>query len=601
MRTALLTALFLCGCATERAGEAGSTSGREAVAATDRARAEVAWLSHPARSGRGVGTPGGAAAVDWLAERMREAGVAPAGMEGYLQPFDAPFRATLRDGNRLVVAGVQVALEDGWQPFTFSEDGSVASGLVWAGYGITAPELRHDDYAGLDVKGKIVLVAADFPNEKDPASPFRDPVHYRYGEWRYKVMNARDHGAAAVLAVRDDWNHPGDDRLPPWRGTVSSRAGIVAGRVTLAALRKAGLDAAALAAGGAGRALDVPAAIAVSIEQERARTANVVGFVPGADPTLANECVVVGAHHDHLGLGGETSLAPEQTGVVHPGADDNASGVAGLLAIARALVAGPPPRRPVLLVSFGAEELGLLGSSELVRAPPAWCPADRMALMVNLDMIGRPRDGKVYVEGFATAQGLRELVEAAASRAPALPVRPAFGSGDGYGPSDHTSFYAKGIPVLFFFTGPHADYHRPSDTAEKVDAAGLVAVARLAERVVRAAADAPHRLEVVRAPGAPPSRDGRGRGYGAYLGTIPDFAERKEPGVALTGVRPGSPAEKAGIGAGDVVVRMGDRPVRNLEDFVFVLRGHRAGDEVEIELLRGGEKKVVKVTLEERK
>jgi hypothetical protein len=570
-----------------------------------RARSDVAWLADPAREGRGVGTAGGDAAARWIAERMRALGAEPGFPDGYLQPFDAPFRASLRDGNRLELGSARPGLGDGWQPLGFSDDGDVEGELVWAGYGITAPEHGYDDYAGLDVAGKVVLVAADFPRESDPASPFREPRSFRYGEWRYKATNAREHGAAAVIGVRDDWNHPGDDALAPWRGQVSSRAGIVAARTTLATLAAGGVDAAALARPGAddgrphSRALGVPVRLSVRIAHERARTANVVGVLPGRDPAVAAECVVVGAHHDHLGHGNDASLAPDRLGEVHPGADDNASGVAALLAIGEALRAAGPARRTVVLAAFGAEELGLLGSAELVRAPPPPCEVERMQLMVNLDMVGRAERGKLYLDGAATAKGLREAVTALAATRPRVPLELAFG-GDGYGPSDHTSFYAKGVPVLFFFTGAHLDYHRPSDTAEKIDAARLVDVARLAFRAARDAAERPERLEVVRA--APPEGSrGRERGYGAYLGTIPDFAERSAPGVLLTGVRPASPAEKAGIRDGDVVHRVGRTSILSLADLGFALRAHRPGDVVDVEIERDGARRVVKVTLEERR
>ncbi len=597
----LALALALAGCA----GAPASRAAPEPRFDPERARAEVAWLADPARTGRGVGTPGAEAAAGWLAGRMREIGLVPAGGDGYEQPFEAPFEATLRPGNALSIGESSPKLSQGWQPFTFSDDGKAEGGLVWAGYGITAPELGYDDYAGLGVKGKVVLVAQDFPREAEKGSPFRDPRHYRFGEWRYKAMNARDHGAAAIVAVRDDWHHPGPDDLPPWRGSVSSRAGILAARATLAALRAAGVDPAALAAPYAdgkphSKPLGVDARMVVEVEHRKARTSNVVGLLPGADPALAKECVVVGAHYDHLGLGGEGSLSPEKTGVVHPGADDNASGTAALLAVARAFAAGPPPRRSVLFVAFGAEELGLLGSAELVRHPPAACPVERMQLMVNMDMVGRPQAGRVYVDGAGTAKGLRDGVAILAARPPAIGLTLAFG-GDGYGPSDHTSFYARGVPVLFLFTGAHADYHRPTDTADKIDAGGLSEVARLAWRAVREATDRPARYEVVRS-AAPAERSfGRERGYGAYLGAIPDFAERSEPGVLLTGVRPGSPAERAGIGAGDVILRVGETKVQNLRDLAYALRAHRPGEEVLVEWRRGGEAKAARVKLEERK
>jgi hypothetical protein len=212
-----------------------------------RAKADVAWLADPAREGRAVGTKGLAAAAAWIEARMKAIGLAPAGADGYRQPFDAPVGARLGDGNALTIGATTPKLSAAWLPFTFSDDGKVEGELVFAGYGITAPALNYDDYAGLDVKGKVVLVAQDFPREKDQQSPFRDPKNYQYGEWRYKMTNARDHGALAVLAVRDDWNHPATDEIPPWKGSVSSRAGLVAARVTLAALKAAGVDAAALA------------------------------------------------------------------------------------------------------------------------------------------------------------------------------------------------------------------------------------------------------------------------------------------------------------------------------------------------------------------
>jgi hypothetical protein len=578
--------------------------GPEPVLDADRARAEVAWLADAARGGRAAGTPGDAQATRWIAERFREAGLSPAFGGAFAQELEVPFRATLKDRNAVAIGGAAAALRDEWLPFGFSDDGQVEGEVVFAGYGITAPDLGYDDYAGLDVKGKLVLVAQDFPRESDAASPFRDPRHYRYGEWRYKAINAREHGAAAVIAVRDGWAHQGPDEIPPWRGQVSSRAGIVAVRVTAAALARGGVDARALSAPGEAdgrphsRPLGVRARVAVEVEHERATTSNVVGLLPGSDPAVADECVVVAAHHDHLGLGGDASLAPSQTGEVHPGADDDASGVAAVLAVARAFAADGPARRTLVFAAFGAEELGLLGSAHLVKSPPAACPLEKMQLMVNLDMVGRLRERKLYVAGADTARELRDVVRALAERAPRLPLRIVF-AGDGYGPSDHTSFHARGVPVLFLFTGAHADYHRPSDTADKVDARGLADVARLARRLAFEAASREGRLEVVRAAAPPPGERGE-RGYGTYLGAIPDFSERAEPGVLLTGVRPGSPAERAGLAAGDVLVRLGATKVGNLQDLAFALRSHRAGDEVEVEWRRGDAARTARVRLEER-
>jgi membrane-associated protease RseP (regulator of RpoE activity) len=220
--------------------------------------------------------------------------------------------------------------------------------------------------------------------------------------------------------------------------------------------------------------------------------------------------------------------------------------------------------------------------------------------MVNLDMVGRPRGGKVYVDGVASARGLRELVLALADRSPRLPLTLAFG-GDGYGPSDHASFRARGVPVLFFFTGAHADYHRPGDVPGKLDYDGLAAVARLVHRVTREAAEGAPLVPVASA--APPAapRGERDRGYGSYLGAIPDFAERKDPGVLLTGVRPGSPAEQAGLAGGDVLLRVGATRLLSLQDLAFALRAHRPGEVVEVEWERGGRRVTGRVRLGERR
>ncbi len=601
--TALALAVLLSSCAPARPIPTPPDPGFDGA----RAKADVTWLADPARTGRGVGTPGIDEAATWIEARMKALGLAPAFADGFAQPFEAPVGARLLDANSLHLAGKEQKLAVDWLPFPFSDDGKVEAELVFAGYGITAPELGYDDFAGVDVKGKIVVVAQDFPREQDPASPFRDPKNYRYGEWRYKVTNARDHGAAAVLAVRDDWNHPASDELPPWKGTTSSRAGTVAARVTLAALRGAGVDVAALAAGIAtdlkprSKALGVKGSVQVAIVQERARTVNLAGRIAGSDPAVAGECVIVGAHYDHLGLGGDSSASPADIGKPHLGADDNASGTAAMLEVARAFASQPAPRRTVVFAAFSAEELGVLGSAWFVKNPPPGCPVPKMQLMVNLDMVGRPRQGKLYVHGADTAKGLREFVREVAERDPRIALQVEVG-GDGFGASDNTSFYAKDVPVLFLFNGAHADYHRVSDSADKIDAAGLGEAARLAWRAARDAADWPTRLEVVRmAPPKPQGAAAGGRGGRPSLGTIPDFAERQEPGVLLTGVMPGSPAEKAGLKGGDVVLRLGKKKILNLQDLQYALVDQRPGDVLELEYARDGKVQVVSVTLAERK
>ncbi|MGH7546223.1 MAG: M20/M25/M40 family metallo-hydrolase, partial [Gemmatimonadota bacterium] len=267
---------------------------------------------------------------------------------------------------------------------------------------------------------------------------------------------------------------------------------------------------------------------------------------------------------------------------IHNGADDNASGVAALLEAARALAAAAPPRRTIVFAAFGAEEKGLLGSNHYVDRPPI--PLERTVAMLNLDMVGRLREDNLHVFGVGTAQGFDELVH---SRAKALGFDLTT-SPDGYGPSDHASFYAAGIPVLHFFTGTHADYHRPSDDWDKVDTRGIARIAELTAALALEIADREERPVYIAQ--ARPQPGAGGDGYGAYLGTIPDFGEVPEGGVGgvrISGVRAGSPAEKAGLVAGDVIVRFDERPIANLYDLTYALRDHTAGDTVRIGVHRG--------------
>jgi membrane-associated protease RseP (regulator of RpoE activity) len=249
--------------------------------------------------------------------------------------------------------------------------------------------------------------------------------------------------------------------------------------------------------------------------------------------------------------------------------------------------------RSLVFVAFGAEEMGLLGSAHYLKQPPL--PVDRIALMLNFDMVGRMRERKLYVGGVDTGTGLRALVgEAAKDAAVNLELR-----ADPFAPSDHTSFYAAGRPVLFFFTGAHPEYHRPSDTWDRINADGLRTITALAARTIDALAAAPTPPAYV---SVASSASGRPRGaYGVFFGVIPLFGERAEPGVAISGVRAASPAERAGLQGGDVIVRFGDLDVKTLDDLMFALRGRRGGDRVTVLVQRSGQRHELEATLEERR
>ena len=319
----------------------------------------------------------------------------------------------------------------------------------------------------------------------------------------------------------------------------------------------------------------------------RAPAWNVAARLPArAGAAHADEVVVVGAHYDHLGHGGSFSMAPGSHDV-HPGADDNASGTALLLEVARRFAALPrAPERSVLFLSFGAEEIGAIGSRYWVQHPSV--PLDRVVAMINADMVGRLRDEKLIVDGVGTSPGWKPLIEAAAQ---GLGFDLTLG-GEGFGASDHASFTAVRVPVAFLFTGAHPDYHKPSDTADQINAPGEERVVTLAGRLALAVAEAPGRLAFVDAP-ADPHRGMRG-GFKVSLGTMPDYAFTGK-GVKLDGVRPDSPASRAGLARGDVIVALGGHDVGNLHDYMFALGDLSPGAEVVIEVEREGKRVPLKI------
>jgi aminopeptidase YwaD len=603
---------------------------------------QVKILSAPETEGRASGTPGAERAARHVAKIFERAGLAPGGDGGtYLQSFPVPTGIRLGSGNALTILGAPSRpLRPGhdFTPLTVSADGVEEGELVFAGYGITAPDLQYDDYAGLDVRGKFVLVLSRHPRASDPASPFRRPEAYHYSERGHKIINAREHGARGILlvasptALGSDLPALGTRRgasplprtpgryLPPegLRGRSPRPNGGDADTLRTATTQSWSILAAAvtrevgeavLAATGkrleeladaidrtlAPQSFPLPGVrirLEVSLVRERGTAANVVGVLRGTDPRLRDESIVVGAHYDHLGRGGEGSLAPDQVGAIHPGADDNASGTAAVMGLARTFAAAGGAPRTLVFVAFAGEEMGLLGSTQYVKHPAF--PLERTVLMMNLDMVGRLQDGKLYVAGVDSGTGLRGLVTAAGGPDLVLDLR-----GDPYAPSDHTAFYTAGRPVLFLFTGAHADYHRPSDTWEKLNAPGLEAVTAFASRVLTAVAAQPVAPAYVKieAPPAPP----RGAGYGPSFGVVPEFGESDRPGVRISGVRPGSPAERAGVIAGDLLVTFGGVAVKTLEDFTFALRRRRPGDRVEFTVIREGTEHRLHAILEERR
>lgn len=321
-------------------------------------------------------------------------------------------------------------------------------------------------------------------------------------------------------------------------------------------------------------------------------TQNVAAVIRGSDPALRDEYVILGAHFDHLGRSAFGALDPDAVNAIHNGADDNASGTAAVIELAR-LLRRNPPKRSVMFVTFSGEELGLLGSQYFVDHPPV--PLEKVRAMLNFDMVGRMQEDRLIVYGVATAQELNDIVAKANAAAPLRLTA----TGDGFGASDHSSFYAKNLPVLHFFTNVHEDYHKATDDVDKINALGIARVVALAERVTREIADRPQPLTFVRAVAAAPSMSTR-ENTSAYLGSIPDMGATEVKGVRLTGVRAESPADKAGLKAGDVIVEFAGKPVNDLYAYTDALYAQSPGDTVDVVVLRGTERMTVKVTLGRR-
>lgn len=566
-------------------------------------RARIEYLASPRLQGRASGTKGNEEAAAFIAECFRRAGLKPIGTSrqhdaaapmdgtGYYQPFTFVAGVAPGRGNFLEVRadGKTQSLRAGvdFEPASISASGAAEGDAVFAGYGIQSRDPQWDDYRGADVKGKVVLVLDGSPTQ-DPHSPL-----YGYGSLRQKAAIARDLGAAAVLVV------PSSDRdVPRFEGDAApSNEGIpiLLLRRSAAArwMKGAQLDLDRIEdqarSGPLFQRLPLHVRLRTDVRKVMRVTANIAGLLPGTDPVLGSEVVVVGAHMDHLGMGGPYSLAESRKPMVHPGADDNASGTAGVLALAERLSkARPGPKRSILFVCFSGEELGLLGSGHYVRHPLV--PLERTVAMVNMDMIGRLRGNRLTVLGAGTSPEWKALLAGVNPRGLAILT-----SESGFGGSDQQSFYAKGVPVLFFFTGLHSDYHRPGDTPDKINYAGEQVVLDFAAHVVSRIADLPVRPGYVRS--VAPADEERPARFRASLGTIPDYSADVD-GVLVSGVRPGSAADRAGIRAGDILVKLGNRTIHNVQDFAMALGANKPGETVQVIVRRGGVTLTLEATLE---
>lgn len=599
------------------------SAGQSAGLSTERIRGHVQYLASDQLQGRRAGTPAADEAARYIEKAFRSYGLKPASPSGYLQPFSFVARVELGAQNLFQVktetSEQSYKAGEDFMPLAFSASEAAAGAVVFAGYGISAPELQVDNYAGVDVKGKLVMILRGSPDGDNPHGRFAQYTQPGL-EIQNKTLKAREKGARGVIFVSEEkvFQH---DRLSRLHHDLNFLdAGIpvvVISRVLANAIleeRKAppvksefsGADALERA-----KARTAPLAIenlTVSFKTDvvkvNGNAANVVGLLPGSDPQMASEYVVIGAHYDHLGLGGPESLAANPDGQIHHGADDNASGTSALLDLARVMAANRASvKRSVIFIAFSGEELGLLGSAAYTKNPPV--PIASTVAMLNMDMIGRLRNNGLFIGGMGTSPMWKPLVDKLNAESSSQPASAGEGSGsrfqlsygqDGFGPSDHQSFYLKDIPVLFFFTNTHDDYHKPSDTADKINAEGIRQVAEFVREIATAVANDPVRLAFTKVKSESKPTSG---GFRVYLGTIPNYADQSD-GMKLDGVRPGSPAERAGLKAGDLVTRLGKTPVKNVYDYTYALGEVRAGEEVEIAIRRDGRDMILKITPEKR-
>jgi hypothetical protein len=592
-----------------------------------RLKEDVTYLAADAREGRAPGTNGIEAAADYIAGVFKAAGLKTApGADGYFQPFSIGGNPTLDQAQDLMLNGpdgktIRAVAKTDFSPLAIGVGATLEKvPVVFAGYGITAHDdvhkLHYDDYADIDVKGKAVLIVRRKPREEDSTSPFGGRQSTRYSAFQHKATNAFQHGASAVLLVND-------------------LSGVSGGKETLLRFTEAGPEpfsnipfvmvsrkfAGNLLAGAGLPPLEelekqIDADLkprskelkgwtlseTIRIDRHATMTKNVIGVLEGSGPH-AEETVVIGGHYDHLGRGGllSGSLALLSSDI-HNGADDNASGTSMVLEMARRLGArrDPPPRR-VVFMAFSGEERGLLGSQYYVQHP--LFPLSSTVMMFNCDMVGRLNaKNELTMIGTGTSPGLDSLVDVLGKSA-GMTIKQVSGMTDGFGGSDHQSFYPKGVPVLFAFTGVHGDYHRPSDDSDRINYPGMARIADYLELLL---------LDVIRRPDRPAltrviapihgggAVDPARMGSGVYVGTRPDYSYEAKDGMRIDGVSEGSPAEKGGLKGGDLITRFGDKPVGTMYDFMESMSQYKPGDQVDLIVKRDGKEVKLHITLGSR-
>lgn len=579
-------------------------------ASVDRLKKDLGFLASAECEGRGPGTAGIDKAADYIADAFRQAGLKGAMPDGsFFQPFAIRGTSSLGKDVGLSLTGedfgsLNLKLNATFSPLGVTGSGRVDAPIVFVGYGITSDQPAYDDYAGIDVTGKVVLVIRKTPRYSDAKKPFAaDSRLQELAAIAAKVENARKHKASAVLMVNDASEK--DDTLLDFRVATGTGDAIPAlhirrsvGDLMLTYGLGKSLDSLEQAIEADLKPMSGPlkgwsAKAAVTIDRKMIPVKNVVGVLEGAGP-LAHETLIIGAHYDHLGFGGRGSLAGGSKSI-HFGADDNGSGSTVVIELARRLAANPPAnRRRLVIMTFSGEELGLLGSKHYVDHP-IFPLADTVA-MINLDMVGRlapdaeTQKGKLEIGGTGTAKSFDKLLDGLNAKYDFKLKK----SATGVGPSDHTSFYLKGVPVFFFFTGLHKEYHKPTDVVDLINFDGMKKITDMVEELARGLWVDEKRPEYVKGMGS--TSMGSVRGNVPRLGFMPGNYDEDTEGVAIASVTKDGAADKGGIKDGDLLVEVAGKPVKNMTAYMTEMGKQKKGEPVEVTIVRKGERIKLTVT-----
>ena len=550
--------------------------------------AHIEFLASDSLKGRYPGTPEDYLTARYIADEFKKVGIKWFTNNG-LQKFEIVTDLELGNNNTFQFQEISAIPGKDFAPASFSSNDSLDAEVIFCGYGfeINQPDLKWNDYTGHDVSGKWVMVLRGNPLPDQSSSEYED-----YSNDRDKAMAARDHGASGIIYISGPLFDPYDElmSLESKESSVNIPSIHVSRNLADLILKYSGNSATTLEKkiNDKLKPLSFNTGIKIKGSAEiiprKATTYNVAGFIEGSDPEKRNQWIILGAHYDHIGLGGAgSSTRTPDTTAVHYGADDNASGVASLIEIAEKFALNEKyPERSFLFLAFGAEEMGLLGSKHFVDS--SMIPLDSVSLMMNLDMVGRMKDGRLQVIGTGTSdEGEGIITGLAVEDSITLTTSP-----EGFGASDQSSFYAKDIPVIFLTTGVHVDYHTPGDMAEKLNYQDMVKVDDYAYQIL----DSISRLDSMltfRESGpktVSTVRPVRGK---ITLGIMPDITSTDDSlGMRVEFVTPGKPADIGGMKKGDIILYVDGKPINNVYDYMFRLQKLNRGQQVIVTVNRNG-------------